>query len=179
MRGLRLFLRRFGVDERGVSAVEFALIAPLMIAFYFGVCEFCQGFMAQKRVGHIASTVADLVAQDDVVRTSELNDIFSVSSNLIRPFTTTGLTQRVSSVLVDSTGTARVVWSQGQGVGPRAADSTVALPAGLAARGESVIMSEVAYAYQSPVGAMLPGITNLERTYYLRPRRAQQVTFQP
>lgn len=175
MLGLARFIRRLRGDRRGVSAVEFALIAPLMIAFYFGTCEFCQGFMAQKRVGHIASTVADLVAQDDVIQTSELTDIFAVSTSLMQPFPTTGLTQRVSSVLVDSGGTARVVWSRGQGMSQRGTNSTVTLPAGMAARGESVIMTEVAYRYQSPVGLILPGVTNLSRTYYLRPRRVDQV----
>ena len=30
-------LRRLFRDERGVSAVEFAMIAPIMIFFYFGL----------------------------------------------------------------------------------------------------------------------------------------------
>lgn len=175
MLGLARFIRRLRGDRRGVSAVEFALLAPVMIAFYFGVCEFCQGFMAQKRVGHIASAVADLIAQDDVVQASELADIFTVSTTLIEPFPATGLTQRVSSVVVDEDGNAEVAWSRGQGIAPLAEDDPVTLPAGMAAPGESVIMTEVAYPYQSPVGLILPGVTNLSRTYYLRPRRVDQV----
>ena len=54
---------RLGRDERGVSAVEFAMLAPVLIGFYFGMAEFCQGFMAQKRMGHVTSMVADLVAR--------------------------------------------------------------------------------------------------------------------
>ena len=60
-------LQQFVRDRRGVSAVEFALIAPLMIAFYFGLTEFCQGYMAQKRMGHSAAAVADPVV-DEVKR---------------------------------------------------------------------------------------------------------------
>ncbi|MDP2765777.1 MAG: pilus assembly protein, partial [Brevundimonas sp.] len=45
----RGIFRRLSGDERGVSAVEFAMLAPVLIAFYFGMAEFCQGFMAQKR----------------------------------------------------------------------------------------------------------------------------------
>ena len=173
--GALAFFRRLRRDRRGVSAVEFALIAPIMIAFYFGTSEFCQGFMAQKRVGHIASTVADLVAQADVIDTDELDDIFTVSTNLIRPFPDAGLEQRVSSVLVNSSGVAKVVWSRGDGMPARATNEVITLPAGIAARGESVIMTEVTYPYQSPVGMVLPGVTNLERTYFLRPRRVDQV----
>ena len=177
MIGLARFLRRLRGDRRGVSAVEFALLAPVMIAFYFGACEFCQGFMAQKRIGHIASTVADLIAQDDNITTSEMNDIFTVSNTLIRPFPNSGLTQRASSVAVDTNGVARVQWSRGSGMTARAANSVVTLPTGMAAKGESVIMTEIAYAYQSPVGYVLPGVTNLRRTYYLRPRLVDNITF--
>jgi Flp pilus assembly protein TadG len=49
-------------DVRGVSAVEFALIAPVMILFYAGMVDLCQGYMALKRTSH-ASAVADLASQ--------------------------------------------------------------------------------------------------------------------
>ena len=44
MRGL---IPRLARDQRGVSAIEIALIAPMLITFYMGVTEMCQGFMAQ------------------------------------------------------------------------------------------------------------------------------------
>ncbi|MBP8248028.1 MAG: pilus assembly protein, partial [Phenylobacterium sp.] len=71
------WLRRFRDDREGVSAVEFALIAPIMILFYFGMAEICQGFMAQKRTQHVASTIADLVAQRETISTATLTDIFT------------------------------------------------------------------------------------------------------
>lgn len=174
--GLKDMLTRLRRDHRGVSAVEFAFIAPIMILFYFGLCEYSQGFMAQKRVGHIAATIADLVAQDAVIQTTEMNDIFEVAQKLMKPFPTNGLTQRISSVMVDSSGTARVQWSRASGVSQRGTNSTVSLPTGMAARGETVIMTEVTYPYRSPVGYVFPGITNIQRTYYLRPRLVDQIT---
>lgn len=164
-------------DRRGVSAVEFAMLAPVMVAFYFGLSEFCQGFMAQKRVGHVASVVADLISQDDIVTTAEMNDIFSVGSTILKPFSSATLTQRVSSVTVNAQGVARVDWSRGSGMTARTANSTVTLPAGLIANGESVIMSEVAYDYDSPVDYMMPSVTRFTQTHYLRPRRVDRVTF--
>jgi hypothetical protein len=35
---------RFGRDRRGVSAVEFALLAPIMITLYFGCVEVSDGW---------------------------------------------------------------------------------------------------------------------------------------
>jgi Flp pilus assembly protein TadG len=162
-------LSRLAGDERGVSAVEFAMLAPVLIAFYFGMAEFCQGFMAQKRMGHVSAMVADLVAQEETIATSALDDIFDIGGLIMKPFPTAPLQQRVSSVTRTS-GTARVDWSRGEGMVPRAVNSTITLPAGLIADGESVIVSEATYDYDSPVDYFMPGITRFSHTYYLRPR---------
>lgn len=168
MMRVRLFSRLAG-DERGVSAVEFAMLAPVLIAFYFGMAEFCQGFMAQKRMGHVSAMVADLVAQEETIATANIDDFFDIGGLIMKPFPTAPLQQRVSSVTRTS-GTARVDWSRGDGMAPRAVNSTITLPTDLIADGESVIVSEATYDYDSPVDYFMPGITRFSHIYYLRPR---------
>lgn len=160
---------RLGNDDRGVSAVEFAMLAPVLIAFYFGMAEFCQGFMAQKRMGHVSAMVADLVAQEETVATATLDDVFEIGGLIMKPFPTAALKQRVSSV-TRTAGVAKVDWSRGDGMDPRAVDSTITLPADLIADGESVIVSEATYDYDSPVDYFMPAITRFSHIYYLRPR---------
>ncbi|WP_305760204.1 TadE/TadG family type IV pilus assembly protein [Brevundimonas sp.] len=169
-----LFPRLAG-DERGVSAVEFAMLAPVLIAFYFGMAEFCQGYMAQKRMGHVSAMVADLVAQEEEISTASLDDIFDIGGLIMKPFATTSLKQRVSSVTRTS-GVARVDWSRGDGMDPRAVASTITLPADLITDGESVIVSEATYDYDSPVDYLMPTITRFSHIYYLRPRTVDQTT---
>ncbi len=172
----RGFLSRLRGDQRGMSAVEFALIAPFMVAFYFGLSEFCQGFMAQKRMGHVSATVADLVTQNDSIDDTEMQDIFSVGPLIMNPFVTTSLRQRVTHLTMDDNGVVKVDWGQGyNGFSPLTAGATVAVPAGLIEEGESVVMAEVTYDYDSPVDYLMPGLTRFEHTYYLRPRRVDQV----
>lgn len=170
-----LFLR-FRRDRRGVSAVEFALIAPVMIAFYFGLCEFCQAFMAQQRMGHASATVADLVTQTEVISTGEISDIFSVGELIMSPFPADGLRQRVTSLTMDDRGRVRVDWSRGDGMTARAPGSRVTIPAGLIAEEESVVMTEVEYDFDSPVDFVLPQVTEFTNTYYLRPRRVESIS---
>ncbi|MDQ8027186.1 MAG: pilus assembly protein [Brevundimonas sp.] len=162
-------IRRLSGDDRGVSAVEFALLAPVIIAFYMGLAEFCQGYMAQKRMGHVSAMVADLVAQEEVVTPAALSDIFSIGDLIMKPFPTTTLKQRVSSVT--RTGNQiRVDWSRGDGMTARGKNELVTLPADLLADGQSVVMSEVTYDYDSPADYLMPGLTRFSHTYYLRPR---------
>lgn len=168
-------LHRFVRDRRGVSAVEFALIAPLMIAFYFGLTEFCQGYMAQKRMGHSAAAVADLVAQTDVVTTNELDDIVAIGGLIMKPFPTTGLTVRVSSVTRDANGVAKVDWSRGSGIAALGKTTVVTVPTDMIGNGESVVMAETTYAYASPIGYLLPDVTNFHSKFYSRPRKVDKV----
>lgn len=168
-------LSAFKSDRRGVSALEFALLAPVMIAFYFGMSEVSQAFMTQKRMGHVAASVADLAGQDDALTTSEVNDIFAAGQTIMRPYSTTTLAQRLTSVTVNSSGSPRVDWSRGSGMTPRGTNTTVTLPTGIAANGESVIMAEVTYDYESPIDVFMPSATQFTRTYYVRPRVVDRV----
>ena len=54
---------RFGGDERGISAVEFALLLPLMVTLYLGTVEVSQGVAIDRKVTLTARTVADLASQ--------------------------------------------------------------------------------------------------------------------
>lgn len=174
-------LTRFRGDQRGVSAVEFALIAPVILLLYFGLAEFCQGFMAQKRMGRTAAAVADLVTQDESTTTARIDDVFEVGELMMRPFSTADdgqrlLKQRATAVTRRTNGQVRVDWSRGQGMDARAPDALVDIPEGLIAPGESLVMTEITYDYESPFDEFLPGLTHFSHTYYLRPRKADQVT---
>jgi Flp pilus assembly protein TadG len=169
------FMTRLAGDRRGVSAVEFALIAPIMISFYFGLAEFCQGYMSQKRLAHSASAVADLVAQTDVVTKDELDDVLAISALIMKPFSTTTLTTRVSSVTRDAKGVAKVDWSRASGITAYAAGATVTVPTDMIANGESLVMGETTYDYASPVKYLMPAVTKFSSVFYERPRRVEKV----
>jgi Flp pilus assembly protein TadG len=171
----RGFLTRLRGDRRGVSAVEFALIAPVILLFYFGLAEFCQAFMAQKRMGRTAATVADLVTQNESVTVSDVADVFEVGRLMMRPFPSTPLEQRVTALTRRADGQVRVDWSRAQGMTARGAGSTVEIPDGLIAANESLVMTEITYDYESPFGELLPGLTRFSHIYYLRPRKVEQV----
>lgn len=168
MMRFRLFSRLAG-DDRGIAAVEFAMLAPVLIGFYLGMAEFCQGFMAQKRMGHVSAMVADLVAQEDEVAIANLDDIFAIGGLIMKPFSTATLKQRVSSVTLTA-GIAKVDWSRGHSMTARAKDEVMTLPADLISEGQSIIVSEATYDYDSPVDYLMPSITRFSHTYYLRPR---------
>lgn len=167
------FLRRFGRDRSGVSAVEFALIAPVLILIYFGLAEFCQAYMAQRRMSHSTSQVADILAQYQVVDAELVDDTFALGVLVMTPFPDT-LKLRVTAITRGTDGVARVTWSRGKGMSRRS--GAVVVPAGLIEKGESIIMSEGTYDYVSPLGRVLPSARTFNHTFWLRPRLVNTIT---
>jgi Flp pilus assembly protein TadG len=72
---MRRALGRFAGDRRGVSAVEFALLALLMIALYFGSVEVSDGVIADRKVTLTAAALANLTAQVPTISTSDMSNI--------------------------------------------------------------------------------------------------------
>ena len=169
-------IRRFARDSRGVAAVEFALIAPVLVLLYCGVAELSLAIITDSRTSHVASAVGDLVAQTDSVSTNDLADIFSIGSTIMAPFPTSTLQMRVTSVTADAAGKPLVDWSRGYGgYAALAAGAAVTVPMTLTA-GESVVMSESRYQYTSVIRYVLPNALTYTSAFYLRPRRSDQVT---
>ena len=169
-------MRRFARDSRGVAAVEFALIAPVMILLYCGVAEVGQAIIADSRTSHVASAVGDLVAQTDTVSTGDLSDIFSIGATIMSPYPPSALQMRVTSVTANAAGQPLVDWSRGYGgYATLPVGSAATVPITLAA-GDSVIMAQSQYQYTSVIRYLLPNALTYKAAFYLRPRRSNQVT---
>ncbi len=164
----------FRKDQRGVAAVEFALIAPAMILLYSGIVECCQAFIAERKADHIAAAIGDLVTQADNITAAGVNDIFSVGNTIISPFPGASLKMRITDITADNHGIPKVTWSRAQGMSAMGVGQTVTLPMTLQA-GESMVMSESSYQYTSVLQYVLPNALNYSEVSYLRPRRSSNV----
>ena len=169
-------LKRLARDKRGVAAVEFALTAPIMILVYCGLAELTQGMMADRRAAHTAAVIGDLVAQEAQVTGAEVDDVMKIGTSIMAPFPATDLSMRLSSIKADASGTTKVTWSRVSGTFSKLKGKVTDVPAGVIAPNESVILAETSFAYTSAIKNVLPDGLTLTQKYYLRPRRATEVT---
>jgi Flp pilus assembly protein TadG len=172
-------------DQRGVSAVEFALILPTMIVLYLGIAEVGNAITVYRRVSEVASTAADLTAQVKTVSTADLGDIVSAAGAILSPYSTQPLKIVLSSVVADQNNNGKVAWSYSNKGAGRAANSAYPVPAGLTEANSSVIVAEVTYSYTPLVDLksfFSPGPFDIKRTqatgnaFYARPRKSLTVT---
>lgn len=83
----RRLLRRFRRDRRGVAALEFALILPILVLLALGCFEVPRYVMLWQRMERTASGVSDLVAQaDEPLTQDQMTDIFSSAKLLMQPY---------------------------------------------------------------------------------------------
>ena len=169
------FWKKFGRDTSGLSAIEFAFIAPVMVTSYFGVAEIGNYILADRKVTTVASTAADLVAQSTQVTNAGMNDIMASLSIVIQPFNANDATIRITSVTADALGNTKVAWSDALHTSPRAVGSTISMPAGLVPPNQSVIYSEITFTYKTLVGMFLTNGITVTDAFYQKPRKTLAV----
>src|SRR5262249_20806560 len=108
---LRRRLGGFSCDQRGVSAVEFALLLPRMVTLYLGTVEVSQGISVDRKLTMTARTLADLVSQSTTINNSSMTDILNASTAVMYPYATGSLKATVSSISIDANSKATVAWS--------------------------------------------------------------------
>lgn len=163
-------LRCFAAAKRGIAALEFAIIAPMMIFLLFGSVDLLDVLGANKRAQNVAASLADVVARDTAVSNAEVTGLWAAIDVLMFPDDSSDMDMRVTSVTIVNATTARVVWSEGNGMAPRVVDSTVALPAQMMTPGSSVILAETDYTYEAPLGFLYTGAVHMTHNAYRRSR---------
>jgi Flp pilus assembly protein TadG len=163
-------------DERGISAVEFALLLPLMVTLYLGGVEVSQGLTIDRKVTLVARTVADLAAQATSISNADMTNILNASTAVLLPYSVTGAKVTVSQVTIDANGNATIAWSDSKNGTARATGSTVVLPTALNIASSSLIWSEVSYEYNPVIGYVITGTMNLTDQIYMRPRLSDSVS---
>lgn len=164
--------RKFVEDCRGLAAIEFAFIAPVMIVVYMGAVEVSQVLTLERRITAIASATSDLVAQEQEIDNPLITDIFTAASSMIVPYDPVPVTIVVTSIQADpNTGNTTVAWSDAFNTGARTPDAAITVPAGLLAPGECVVMTEVSYAYNPIIGHVIQQGFTVEDRFYVKPRR--------
>ena len=91
-------LVRLGRDQRGVSAVEFAMLLPLMITLYLGTVEISQGVGIDRKVTLTTRTVADLASQVSSINNADMTNLLAASASVIAPYDTSKLKVTVTRV---------------------------------------------------------------------------------
>ena len=168
-------MRRLVRDRRGAAAIEFVLIAPVLISLVFGSVETVRYVRSRAALHGAATTMAELVAAHQSVNGATLTDLCRGAQFVLLPLPTASFAVAVSSYS-NPVGSGAVAknWEVDTAC-PSAAASPAAQTALAAAtpmvpnRGDSVIAVSASYTYTPMVSAVLPSVT-FQQQVYTRPR---------
>ncbi|TIQ91262.1 MAG: pilus assembly protein [Mesorhizobium sp.] len=183
---------RFCRDRRGVAAVEFAFIVPVLLVMYFLTMEASQAIETSKKVSRIGSMVADLVTQQQTITPAELDGIMQIGNSTLQPYNRSTPEIIITAIEVTNETTPRVLvaWSRKMVGGAFSADaaknSVTTVAPMLNVRGTFLIRVESNLAYQpiitwSADSEKRLGFSSafnsisMGDTYYLRPRRSPTI----
>ena len=177
IRRLGAVLADFAVARRGIAAVEFALILPVMLVLYLGGIEISQEVSVARLTSLTASTVANLVSQYTVVSASQtLPDILNASSAVLTPYPQANAVVTVSCISIDSHGNATVAWSQSLNGTARPTGQAVTVPAALDTPNTQLVFGETTYAYTPWIDFLHIGTRNIYSSIYMLPRASTTIT---
>ena len=175
--------RRLGHDRRGVSAIEFAIILPVILLMLAGTVDIGQALMVDRKMNQIAATAADIVAQKPSWTSSTLDAILSGTATIIQPYGNTNLTILVTVVNVDSSKDTTVAWSRAYHTTTVAAGSAPPMPLAttITKSGVQMVVAKATYSLQTPFASFLRpliGISSYSYTRYgiNRPRMSDTIT---
>ena len=183
----------FARDRRGLAAVEFALVVPLMLVLFFGALEFSSDVAVDRKVTLVARTLSDLTTQlkEDRLTDDELKNFFAASASILTPYSVSPMEPTLSEVYIDDKKIAKIQWSKSATIAmvsgapqatlkdsQRKKGDTVTVPAGLLVPKTYLIWSEVSYTYVPAVGYVMAktGVTLRDQTY-TRPRQSLCVVY--
>lgn len=109
--GKKISQMRIVRDERGIAAVEFALMLPFLILLMLGGFELSRYLLINQKVEKSVYAVADIVSQQTSVTNAQLNQIILAASEIMRPHDI-GPNGRIilSSVYKNGTNAPTVQW---------------------------------------------------------------------
>jgi Flp pilus assembly protein TadG len=174
-RRLCLGLDRFAKERRGIAAVEFAMLLPMMMTLFLGSVEVTTGIAIQRKVTLTARAVADLSSQFTAIADTDMTNVLNASSDIIAPYASAQLATVVSELSINAQGQATVVWSDTLNGTARTVGSAVTVPSNLAIANTYLILGEAQYKYSPSYGFVVTGTLTLSDQIYMRPRQANSI----
>jgi len=179
----RLNARRLMRDTRGMAAVEFAVILPIVLVLFFGTIEVSTGVAVDRKIIILTRTLSDLISQAQKIEAVDLTNAFNISSAVMAPYPSGPVQAKISQIYIDpTTRVAKVKWSSASNTAARNCNEVVTtlVPDGIRIGGTYLIMSEVNYDYTPAAGidaggSFTPPTFHLQDRTFTRPRQTDSV----
>ena len=169
-------LKAFHGNSRGVAAIEFAMIMPVMVLILAGLIDLTNLFSSNRKVTLATNTIGDLVTQNaNEINTAQLDGIFNAARPILDPIPDSQLEISIEAYRLTG-GTLTQIWHYGNGGVTCNGSGTPANISQLMADGNDVIVTRGCVITKTLVGMVLAHKNYiLKEVVVLRPRQSEQL----
>lgn len=175
-------LRRFAGSTRGVAAIEFAMIMPVLAIMLLASFDGGRAIAAYMKMRATTFALAAITNQFSTIQTTDMTTIVGAATQIMAPYATSGTNPviTISQIAISKKGKATISWSYSQGGTARAQGASITLPAtALATKNTYVILTEVSYTFTPLFGYFSPGALTFSDNLYVTPRVSNCINYPP
>ena len=169
-------LRAFRRDRRGIAALEFALLSPIMLVLAFGLAEVYVAHATQDQFTRYVHQSGDLLARETTLTTASITAMHNASVQMVPGFDSSRTVEiHVSSFGYKADGSATLLWERSAG-GPPVSQNAVDVES-LGLPMDSVIRVEGRLTYTSPLSFVWSAeARTISTVSYHRPRETRAIS---
>jgi len=180
---------RFIASTRGVAAIEFAVIAPMMLLMLIETFDIGNAIAVYMKVRTATFALASITNQYSTgtngIQSTDMTAITGSASAILAPYSSTPVTITISQIRMSSATRAKVSWSYAlNGQAYATGLNWQTLPTQFTASNACnsypcyLIYAQVSYAYTPVLFSSLMSSFNLSDSLYVMPRSSACVQYQ-
>lgn len=168
-------LRRLGANRRGAALVEFALVFPVMLAFYMGSYTLSDAIACDRKVTVATRVLTDLATRYYSLTQADLSTILNASAQVMAPYPASNASIVLSEIQITDSTHGKVIWSNTQNGVAYNPGVSVTVPKDMAATGTYLICGKIGYTYDPAVNFFKPNPIKFSDSICMIPRLSDQV----
>ena len=179
MRRLVSSYRRFAASTRGVAAIEFAMILPVLVTIFLATVDGGRAIAAYMKVRSATYSLATITNQYTTIASTDMTAILGAVSVVMAPYNSATPAVTVSQITISSKGVATIEWSATQGGTARGVGSSISPPSAMVVDSSYLILAEVSYKYTPLFGFFGSGGITFSDNLYVTPRSVSCIVYTP
>jgi Flp pilus assembly protein TadG len=174
--------RRFAASTRGVAAIEFAMILPILVVMFLGSIDAGRAIAVYMKVRAATYVLAAITNQYPTIQSVDMTNIVGATSVVLSPYSSAPVVVTISQISVSSATKASVSWSYSLNGTALTQGASFTVPGSFATCNSYpcyLIYAQVSYTYSPLFGYVFPASIPLSDSLYVTPRSSACVLYPP
>ncbi len=174
--------RRFAASTRGLAAVEFGMMLPVLVVMFLGSIDAGRAIAVYMKVRTATYSLAAITNQYSTIQSTDMSNIVGATGVILTPYSATPVAVTVSQIEVKSATKAIVSWSYSLNGTALTQGASATVPGNFATCNAYpcyLIYAQVSYTYTPLFGYVFPASIALSDSLYVTPRSSSCVLYPP